>query len=54
MFLPMAVFWISKHFFGMTAGVVSIAILGLFGFLIREKIFDIIVKHYKIEKYSVD
>ncbi|CAA7385881.1 DUF5687 family protein [Chryseobacterium fistulae] len=52
MLLPMAVFGISKHFFGMTAGVLSIAVLGLFGFLIREKIFDIIVKHYKVEKYS--
>lgn len=52
MLLPMAVFGVTKYFFGMTAGVVSIAILGLIGFLLREKIFDIIVKHYKVEKYS--
>lgn len=50
--LPMAVFGISKYFFGMTGGVISIAILGLIGFLFREKIFDIIVKQYKSEKYS--
>ncbi|SFZ93389.1 DUF5687 family protein [Chryseobacterium limigenitum] len=52
MLLPMAVFGILKYFFGMTAGVVSIAILGLIGFLLREKIFDTIVRHYKKEKYS--
>lgn len=52
MILPMAVFGATKYFFGMTAAVVSIAILGLIGFLFREKIFDIIVKQYKSEKYS--
>ncbi|PKF72916.1 DUF5687 family protein [Chryseobacterium sp. PMSZPI] len=52
MLLPMAVFAITKYFFGITAGVISIAVLGLIGFLFREKIFDIIVKHYKKEKYS--
>jgi len=52
MLLPMVVFGLMQHFFGITAGVVSVAILGLAGFLLREKIFDIIVKHYKVEKYS--
>ncbi|WP_294276906.1 DUF5687 family protein [uncultured Chryseobacterium sp.] len=52
MLLPMAVFALTKYFFGITAGVVSIAILGLIGFLFREKIFNIIVRHYKVEKYS--
>lgn len=52
MLLPMLVFALMQYFFGITAGVVSVAILGLIGFLMREKIFDIIVKHYKVEKYS--
>jgi hypothetical protein len=52
MLLPMAVFAGAKYLFGMTAGVVSVAALGLIGFIFREKIFDIIVKHYKSEKYS--
>ncbi|WP_336963534.1 DUF5687 family protein [Chryseobacterium contaminans] len=52
MLLPMAVFAGAKSLFGITAGVISIAILGLIGFLLREKIFEIIVKHYKKEKYS--
>ncbi|MDH6251442.1 hypothetical protein M2347_001169 [Chryseobacterium sp. H1D6B] len=52
MLLPMAVFAVTKYFFGITAAVISIAILGLIGFLFREKIFDIVVSLYKREKYS--
>ncbi|MGH1520196.1 DUF5687 family protein [Chryseobacterium sp. JK1] len=52
MLLPMAVFAIVKYFAGITAAVISIAVLGAIGFMFREKIFDIIVKHYKKEKYS--
>lgn len=52
MFLPMAVFALVQHFSGIAAGVISVAVMGLAGFLIREKIFDIIVKTYKVEKYS--
>lgn len=52
MLLPMAVFAVAKSLFGIAAGVIGIAIMGLIGFLLREKIFDIIVKHYKKEKYS--
>ncbi|MFC3160199.1 hypothetical protein SAMN05443633_102478 [Chryseobacterium arachidis] len=52
MLLPMIVFALMQRFFDITAAVISIAILGFIGFLLREKIFDIIVKHYKVEKYS--
>lgn len=52
MFLPITVFGLVQYFFGITAGVVSVAVMGLAGFLFREKIFDIIVRHYKVEKYS--
>lgn len=52
MVLPMAVFGVTKHFFGTTAAVASLAVLGLIGFLLREKFFDFIVKLYKKEKYS--
>lgn len=52
MFLPMLVFALMQKFFSITAGVISIGVLGVIGFFIREKIFDIIVKHYKVEKYS--
>lgn len=52
MILPMVVFALMQRFFDITAAVISIAVLGLIGFVFREKIFDIIVKHYKVEKYS--
>ncbi len=52
MLLPMAVFALVKYFFGIYPAVASLGILGIIGFLIRDKIFDIIVKVYKTEKYS--
>ncbi|MET7037100.1 DUF5687 family protein [Elizabethkingia miricola] len=52
MLVPMAVFGIVKYFAGMSAAVISLGILGLIGFLLRDKIFDQIVKIYKSEKYS--
>lgn len=50
--LPMLVFGLMKFFFGMTPAVISLGILGLIGFLLRNKIFGWIVKAYKTEKYS--
>ncbi len=52
MILPMAVFALTKNFFGLWAGVIALGFLGLIGFLLRDKIFDLIVKVYKKEKYS--
>lgn len=52
MLLPMAVFAGTKYLFGTTAAVASLGILGLIGFLLREKFFDFIVKLYKKEKYT--
>lgn len=52
MLLPMAVYGIMNYFFGISAAVISIAVLGLLGFVFREKIFDLIIKKYKTEKYS--
>ncbi|KFC24370.1 DUF5687 family protein [Chryseobacterium sp. FH1] len=52
MVLPMAVFAGTKYLFGTTAAVASLGVLGLIGFLFREKFFDFIVKLYKKEKYS--
>ena len=52
MLLPMVVYGAMNYFFGISAAVISIAVLGLLGFVFREKIFDIIIKKYKTEKYS--
>jgi hypothetical protein len=50
--LPMSIFAGMKYFFGMYPAVISLGLLGLIGFLMREKIFSQIVKVYKTEKYS--
>ena len=50
--LPMVVFAVVRYFFGMFPAVATIGLLGLIGFLIRDKIFDMIVRVYKSEKYS--
>ena len=52
MLLPMAVFSGVKYFFGMNPAIIVIGLLGFIGFLLRDKIFDQIVKIYKTEKYS--
>ncbi|MDY0929664.1 DUF5687 family protein [Chryseobacterium sp. CFBP8996] len=52
MLLPMAVYGLMNYFFGISVAVISVGILGLLGFIFREKIFDIIIKIYKTEKYS--
>ncbi len=52
MLLPMVVFAGMKYFFGMYAAVGALALLGLIGFLMRNIIFDQIVKAYRTEKYS--
>ncbi|SEG02930.1 hypothetical protein SAMN05421847_1333 [Halpernia humi] len=50
--VPIGVFLGVKYFLGLTAAVIAIAIIGFIGFLLRDKIFDLIVKTYKTEKYS--
>ena len=52
MILPMGVFAVAKYFFGIYPAVASLGVLGIIGFLIRDKIFDTIVKVYKTQKYS--
>jgi hypothetical protein len=52
MILPMAVFALVKPFFGITAAVAALGTLGLIGFLLRSRIFNLIVKVYQTEKYS--
>ncbi|MGZ5210263.1 MAG: DUF5687 family protein, partial [Kaistella sp.] len=52
MIIPMGVFALVKFFAGIEIAVASLGILGLMGFLLRNKIFDHIVKIYRSEKYS--
>jgi xanthosine utilization system XapX-like protein len=52
MVVPMAVFALVKAFLGLSFAVASLGLLGLIGFLLRERIFDQIVKIYQSQKYS--
>lgn len=52
MVLPMLVFGLMKMFFGLTPAVLTLGVLGLIGFFLRDKIFNYIVKLYKTEKYK--
>ncbi|WP_300671616.1 DUF5687 family protein [Soonwooa sp.] len=52
MLLPMLIYGVVNKFAGTVAAVAAIAILGAIGFLLREKIFDYIVRLYKKEKYD--
>lgn len=52
MIVPMVVFSVIKYFSGLTPAVISLGLLGLIGFLLRDKIFEFIVRIYKTEKYS--
>lgn len=50
--VPMAVFAGVKYLFGLELAVASLGILGLAGFILRDKIFHQIVKIYQTQKYS--
>lgn len=49
---PVLVFTIMKYFFGIYGGVASLGILGIIGFLLKDIVFDYIVKVYQSEKYK--
>lgn len=50
--LPMGVFLAGKAFLGTYEGIAAVALLGIIGFLFRDKMFNLIVKTYKTEKYA--
>lgn len=50
--LPIIVFGLLKLLWGIIPAVIGLGILGLLGFLFRNKIFSLIVKVYHSEKYS--
>lgn len=52
MLFPMVIFAVVKYFFGMFVAMLTIAIIGAVGFILRDKVFDFIVKIYIKEKYS--
>lgn len=50
--IPVILYWVGSYFFGNMVGFAAVTIAGILGFALRDKVFDIIVKLYKTEKYS--
>jgi hypothetical protein len=50
--LPLLIFYIFYHVWNVTAGYLSVAVLGILGLAFRNKMFSIIENIYKKEKYS--
>ena len=52
MLVPILVYGFVNNLFDQIAAVVALGVLGIIGFLLRNFIFDLIVKVYRTEKYS--
>lgn len=51
-FLPLLLYWLGLHFADKTIALSLVAGAGILGFIFKEKVFSLIEKRYKIEKYS--
>lgn len=51
-FLPLLLYWLGLHFADKTVALSLVAGAGVLGFIFKEKVFSLIEKRYKIEKYS--
>ncbi|WP_125718557.1 DUF5687 family protein [Flavobacterium ustbae] len=51
-FLPLLLYWLGLHFADKTVALSLVAGAGILGFIFKEKVFTLIEKRYKIEKYS--
>ena len=52
MVLPLVLYWAVSTFFGHTIGCISVGSIGVLGILFKDLVLNIIIKTYKIEKYS--
>jgi hypothetical protein len=50
--LPLALYWIGSKIMNPNLGLAMVAIAGLIGFALRDKVFSLIEKVYKTEKYK--
>ncbi|MDR2145755.1 MAG: DUF5687 family protein [Tannerella sp.] len=50
--LPVIIYFVMQAVFNVYLAVITITLIGLIGFILRNKAFDFIVKLYKKEKYS--
>ena len=52
MILPIALFGICNNYFGWLTGCAAVASIGILGILLKNVVFELILKAYKSEKYS--
>ncbi|RZJ54189.1 MAG: hypothetical protein EOO44_05970, partial [Flavobacterium sp.] len=50
--LPVVLYWIGFKINGSNLGLAFVALAGVTGFVLRSKVFSLIEKRYKVEKYS--
>ncbi|AWK03680.1 hypothetical protein HYN56_05350 [Flavobacterium crocinum] len=50
--LPLLLYWLGLHFGSKPIGLALVAGAGVLGFIFKEKVFSLIEKRYKMEKYS--
>jgi len=50
--LPLALYWIGSKIMNPNFGLAMVAVAGLIGFALRDKVFSLIEKVYKTEKYK--
>ena len=52
MILPIALFGICNNYYGWLTGCAAVATIGILGILLKNVVFELILKAYKLEKYS--
>ena len=50
--LPLALYWVGSKIMNPNLGLATVAVAGLIGFALRDKVFSLIEKVYKTEKYK--
>jgi hypothetical protein len=50
--LPIVLYWIGFKISGPNLGLAFVGLVGVTGFVLRNKVFSLIEKRYKVEKYS--
>jgi len=52
MVLPIALFSLGSYYYSYLAGCLIVGLTGILGILLKEQVFNLIIKAYKSEKYS--
>ena len=52
MAIPLLVYWLVSKFVNPLTGCLAVALMGIFGILFKNKVLKMIIKTYKLEKYS--